>query len=68
MWLSFDQMWQPHPPLALLWLLRLPNPQKYYLLKADEQSRTSAIRFLNSSDSRKNSYFHYIKKGTAERT
>jgi hypothetical protein len=31
---------------------------------ADEQSRVSAIRFLNSSESRRNSYFYYNKVGT----
>lgn len=29
----------------------------------DEQNKVTAMRFLNSSSNRKNSYFHYIKKG-----
>lgn len=29
----------------------------------DEQSRVSALRSLNGVKSRKNSYFHYLKKG-----
>lgn len=32
-------------------------------LMIDEQNRVTAMRFLNSSSNRKNSYFHYIKKG-----
>lgn len=30
----------------------------------DEQSRISAIRFLNSSEHRRNSYFYYLKRGS----
>ncbi len=41
----------------------------YQILKSrnlsmiDEQSRVSAIRFLNSNENRRNSYLHYLKKG-----
>jgi hypothetical protein len=40
----------------------------YQILKStpfpypDEQSRVSAIRFLNSSETRRNSYFHYNRE------